>query len=74
MSMNFSGRTDTAVNDRSRSPCTTVVYGAERQETYSVYDRREKIQRFGKVIFDTPFTEINGDKRLSYTAVCDRIR
>ncbi len=60
--------------DRSQSPYTTVVYGAKRQETDFVYGGREKIQRLGMVVFDTPFTEINGDKRLSFTVVYRRMR
>ena len=81
----FPGRTGTPVNDRlrsqteingdrSRSPCTTSVYGAERQKTDSVYDGREKIQKFGQVIFDTPFTEINANRLRSCITVCDHIR
>ena len=60
--------------DRERSPYTTVVYGAKRQETDFVYDCREKIRRFRMVIFDIPFTEINGDKRLPFTIVYRRMR
>ena len=78
------GRTDTVVNDRlrrytaingdrTRPPYTMNVYGAKRQETDSVYGSREKIRRFWKVIFDTPFTEINGDKRLPFTVVYHRM-
>ncbi len=79
------GRRGTVVNDRlrreternedrARSPYTIIAYGAERQETDSVCDGREKISRFCNIIFDTPFTEINGDKRLLFTIVYQRIR
>jgi len=79
------GRTRTVVNDRLRRltevnedrlrpPCTISVYGAERQETDSVYGGREKIRRFRNLINDAPFTEFNGDKRLSFRVVYHRMR
>ncbi len=75
----FPGRTGTAVNDRlrreteingdrERSPCTMSVYEADRQETDSVYDGREKIRSFG-------FTLEKHDRKRSYTVKNDsRIR
>jgi hypothetical protein len=55
--------------NRSQSPCTMSVYGVERRETGSIYGGRKKIWSFKKVIFDTPFMEINDNRLLSYVIV-----
>ncbi len=62
----------TEVNeDRSRPPCATSVYGAERQETDSVYDAREKIPQVDHPLSSTT---VYGDKRPSFVVVYHRMR
>jgi hypothetical protein len=53
--------------------CDTKDILPGRTRTF-VNDGRKKIRRFGKVIFDTSFTEINAHCLRSYYTVCDRIR